>query len=97
MSEAEKLSKEEALKELSETQPLRGKYADAFRRAEDEIESKDDAIIYRGEYNDQPITETEVAGMRSFFNRHAEGKYRIRSKKAAENPERYTVVIHLAE
>jgi hypothetical protein len=42
MSEAEKLSKEEAMKELSETQPLRGVYADAFRGAEDEIESKDD-------------------------------------------------------
>jgi hypothetical protein len=91
----EKMSKAEALNRLEDYTRPTGKYADAFMTAEEEIEGEDDALLVE-EIQDEPMTETEVNGLRDFFTRHAKGKYTIRARKT-DNQGHYAVVIHLRD
>lgn len=89
-----KTSIDDALSELGSSKTLTGKYAPVFRDAEKHLNEPDDALLYE-EFEGKDITQTEVQGMRSYLDRHAKDKYRVRSKKVSDEPEQYKVVVHL--
>ena len=90
-------SKDEALESLSE---LRGgsagnsKYHPVLEKAEEEIETEDDALIIDS-IDGEDISDTAVSGMRDYLNRHRDDKYLVRSHRLDSEGERYRVVIFL--
>jgi hypothetical protein len=98
MNDVRKVSKDEALEELSELRKGgnsgNSKYYPVLEEAEAEIETEDDALILDSLDGD-PISDTQVSGMRDFLNRHREGKYLVRSHSVDDAGEKYRVVIFL--
>jgi hypothetical protein len=87
-----KMNKAEALEHLNRQS---GKYAEALNQAEDELEV-DEALVFE-EYKGEPITNTEVAGMRQYFDRHKPGKYKLRSKQKADGEDEYLLAVFRIE
>ena len=89
-------SKDEALESLSELRKGGGggnsKYHPVLEKAEEEIGSEDDALIIDS-IDGEPISDTQVSGIRDYLNRHREDKYLVRSHRMDDDGEEYRVVI----
>ncbi|WP_028566926.1 hypothetical protein [Salisaeta longa] len=78
------VSKSEALRTINRHSRRRSKYSPILDLAEENIDGDSDAVLVE-EIEGEPLTSTEVQGIRAYMNRHMEGRYIVRSRSYDTN------------
>jgi hypothetical protein len=91
-------SKDEALGELSDLRSEGGtgnsKYHPTFEKCEEAVETEADALVIE-RIEGEPISDTQVSGLRDYLSRHRPDKYVVRSHRMDADGEEYKVVVFL--